>query len=73
MAEEATMAGEGTSPRAASVQPRHPPAATPGGPAVPVAEGPSGRRFLLLLLAAVPALTLGGCDFGGDDDDEDDD
>ena len=29
------------------------------------------RRFLLLLMGAVPTLILGSCDFGGGENDED--
>jgi hypothetical protein len=66
------MADQGISRGLVLARPGHPPAVTPA-PAFPVAERPPGRRFLLLLTAAVPALVLGGCDFGGDDDDDDDD
>ncbi len=64
------MASDGLSRRTMVAQPRRLP--TTLGPAPSVAARPGERRSILLLLAALPMLLLGGCDFGGDEDDEDD-
>jgi hypothetical protein len=60
--EGAAMASDGISRRAVTLT-----------PAIPVTEESRERRSLLLLLAAVPTLLLGSCDFGSDNGDDNDD
>ncbi len=66
------MASDGIPRRPMAAHPRRP-STTLDPAALPVAARPEGRRSTLLLLAAVPVLLLGGCDFGGDEDDDEGD